>query len=249
MMRYKNVRKVNGRGEFQPFPGVTVVSNAFDNNPALCEQIYHCISSIEGIRDYYALLPFASYHMTSFGVCTQRYDGGNDWNAFIDSRLSYFQDLGTCFDQYKFDPQVNFSRVEREGAIQVVVNLLHDQDSVIDTIAHQFYRMPEVPSEFHITLAYQYNRGVPIPQRIWAEIQQNILLVMNDLPPITLAPPRLCYFESMTAFIPWDGKANPFIPQSPDKPSRSPDFFGSQVSVIDSGPDAENILPLSYQSK
>ncbi len=248
MMRYKSVRKVNERGEFQPFPGVTVVSKAFDNNPALCEQIYNCISSIEGIRDYYALLPFASYHMTSFGVCTQRYEGGNDWNAFIDRSLSYFQDLGTCVNSHKFDPQISFSSVEREGAIQVVVNLLHDQDRMIHTIAHQVDRTPAVPSEFHITLAYQYNMGVTIPKRIWAEIQQNILLVFKDLPPITLAPPRLCYFESMTAFIPWDGKANPFIPQSPNNFSRSPVFFGSQVPAIDSGHNSEKILPLSYKS-
>lgn len=250
MTRYKNLRKVNERGEFQPFPGVTVISNAFDNNPELCEQIYNCISSIEGIRDYYALLPFQSYHMTSFGVCTKRYDGGKDWNGLIEKGLSYFQNLDSCFEANKFIPEVTFKRVERECAIQVMVNLPPNQNRVITGIANQFDRMPEIPSEFHITLAYRYNMSAHIPKKIWIQIQDNIIQVVKDHDPINLAPPRLCYFNSMTEYVPWDGKANPFISSSPTNYSRrSPALFGSQESELDSSCDSENILPLSYKLK
>lgn len=205
------MRKIDENGNFQPFAGITVVSSMFGSNQLLCAALYRYLSESKILAQYYSLLPYDSYHMTAFSVCNQLWDGGGDWEGYIQKKLLDFQRLDSALKNRPFFSNITVTHLTISGAIQLVVELPKEQENVIHTIANRFGLSHQVPSEFHITLGYQYRQhGKDVADVIMAEIMGGIGQVINNHPLNPIASPQLCYFADMTAFIPWDGKCNPF---------------------------------------
>jgi hypothetical protein len=151
--------------------------------------------------------------MTLIDLYTEEKDAKNiKWKEFIRQKNKFFQQISTRFDKENIQPTITMESMVIDFAIQLVVSLPKEQQAIIQEVANTFNLNDHVPEKFHITLGYQYQ---------WYETGDDALEVNNHLHSIlsefqtqnqcfTLEKPRLCYFNDMTAFTPWDGKGFPF---------------------------------------
>lgn len=211
--------KIDEKGTYTRFPGFTVIASVGAEESKLWEAIYNSIANNSVVRKYYAPLPASSYHMTAMGLFTQQYDGGTDWEGFIKAKMPFFKRLHEALHEREFKPEISFVEVNTSSTIHIVVSLPKEQQDIINDIAKEFDMESNVPFAFHITLAYQYEM---IDEASIGEVRLELTKVRDAIntilaaktSPLVIEPPKLTYFNDMTAFIPWDGKTSPFTTTS-----------------------------------
>lgn len=242
----KPMPKLNKKGTYTEFPGVTVVAPTSTNNLQFWEAIYNFLNQNELVTEHYSLLPHASYHMTTHNLYTKEHTPTpHGWNKFIDDNLAFFETLqnqiSTLLD---FSPEITISgHIITDNVIQLVVEVPEMQHEKINNLAEFFNIQHLMPPVFHVTLAYQYKELDQISKnKIALDLSNQISALLPLTPPLHMYPPALTYFNDMTQFIPWDGTFNPFT-QSFDKDNR---FFSINNT---NGPKLDVPTPLEDPSK
>ena len=224
MKGYRELRKIDERGCYQYYPGVTVVANLYDNNEALCKALHERLSENELICRYYSPLPASSYHMTAMSVCNAKFNGRGNWEKFVADKIPFFRKIHSRVEEVSFSPQISVDRFRTKSVIQGIFTMPDLQKNLIMSLSREFGLQDEPFFTPHVTLAYQYRTlEFELSELIEQEIQTILFGVFKEHDdPYFLAPLRLCYFDDMQKFITWNGDRNPFI-----SVSRSHDsFFG-----------------------
>lgn len=213
------LHKVNRRGEFTPFPGVTVIAKVREEDRDFWSTVNEALKSDPLITQYYAVLPDTSYHMTTNNLHTQRGKTSEEWESFIRTEKNMFEALQTRLDQKHFTPELKFKGWHANGAIQLIVEIPKKQMEIIKAVAKEFKIERKMPRFFHITLAYQYTRmDSTTIKKMEKRIREIFDTHLASTSQWTLQAPHLCFFNDMTAYHEWDGHGFPFEPV-PSEPS------------------------------
>ena len=206
------LEKMDNKGNYTKFPGITTVASVKERDYLFWENVYNLIVQTDALKDYYSPLPYASYHMTTINLYTEAAIGSKKWKNFIINNEIFFQSLQKDFRNGAFEPQISIESIDVYGAIKILVKLPDEQNKIIHKIAKKYNLQSEVPHEYHITLAYQIKYLEKSEQSKIKEYLQHklneLLSLYNN--PLVLDTPNLCFFNDMTAFIPWDGAQFPF---------------------------------------
>ena len=202
--------KINNCGEYRPFAGVTVISPVVQENTTFWSELHTLVSNPVLVK-YFTPLPYESYHMTTNNLYIK--ENCDNWHEFIDTHLVFFERFSDNLAKYSFQPQVTITGVTTDGAIQLSVHFcLPDQEDTIFRIGEKHKCEEGIPSQFHITLAYQYKKITREDKPVFDAAIQAIRDTTRNCQ-ITLNPPGLHIFNDMTHYTPWDGKTNPFQPE------------------------------------
>lgn len=200
------LEKLNDKGEFTYFPGVTVISKVLREDNEIWTNVYELLNSVQIIKDNYALLPISSYHFTSIYLYNNRSGDNESWSDLLRSHSQQFIQLSKAFES-KFipKPEFIFKSIIVDGVIQIALTpVSHEYDEYLKTVAKKFGLEDRVPAEFHITLAYQYK---PLSHENTQQILTTLMEKLVRLFHLKMGfhTPQLCYFDDMTKFNLWDG--------------------------------------------
>lgn len=174
------------------------------NNLSLLFKFTMCRSGVL-LSEYYSFLPSSSYHMTTHNLFIEEGLTNDEWRRQICKHEKLLHGLALFVNNQIFQPEARLSTCETNGGLQVHLDLPKDQSSIIETIADNFNISQGLPYLWHITLAYQYKQLPPniSHDAVAATLMRVVHSVLHD-DLIVFDPPKLCYFEDMTAFYPWD---------------------------------------------
>ncbi len=209
---YPDTAKVNPVGQYNPFLGVTVVAAVGNSNKEMLQKIYDELNQNLLIKQYYALLPVSSYHMTTMNLFTEKGNKPENWKEFVTNQLPLFQYLNKRLQAQAFYPHVTLDKPTVSGTIKLAVHLDAQETSKVYSLAKEFSHEKDVPVPFHITLGYLYK---DMTQEVRDQITTQLLKIVNEVwrsnsKPIVLDLPKLCYFRDMQEFVSWSGDFNPF---------------------------------------
>lgn len=203
--------KIDATGSYIEFPGVTIIAPTLKTSQEndFLHRIHQSLTSSTLLTQYYTPLPDESYHMTTCNLYTKN-EHNLDWFKFITDKLEFFQNIFMQLKTHEFTPEASIEAVQFGRALQLRLSLPENQKKMIQEFAQTFGIEDRIPSFFHITLAYGYKdiSDEKVHQEITAALEEIIAPYINQK--IKLDVPTLCYFESMKAFIPWDGRTYPF---------------------------------------
>lgn len=215
MQRNKNINKINDKGEFQTFEGVTVISKIHPSSHLLLSTLLSNLSCISSLESHFSLLPMSSLHMTTNNLYVAA--DKNNWNRFINSNLNFFQSLAILLKQnnYLLTATIEDIIILENAVIQLTLTLPSNLKTEIQQTARFFGIADGIPNEFHITLAYQYK---PLSKyeldKLQSLLRNQLTYILSQFSSheVSLNTPSLCFFKNMQEFIEWDGKCNPFSP-------------------------------------
>lgn len=204
--------KIDEKGRFLSFPGVTVIAPVGAQNTALFENLYQMLLLKEQLTNRCALLPVSSYHMTTHNLYVENDAGKGNLRPFLQQKLPFFQSLSRRLQEAQFRPTVQVQGVAAGQTLGLRLALAQDQAQIVDSIAREFGIQDKIPAFFHITLCYFFDRSSSdLRKQLANELQAPILeLFGNYGPQVTLESPQLSYFFDMTAFYPWSAATIPF---------------------------------------
>lgn len=203
--------KVDSSGRYMRFPGVTVIAPVGEENSNSWKKLYDGLKQSSLIQKYYALLPMSSYHMTTLNLFTEQETKSANWVEFVDSKRDFFQMIDAKLKSQEFHPQVQILRPEAAGTIHLIVRMDGQHKSKVLAFGREASLPHKVPNPFHITLGYLFTKITQDQKReVEFEVQKLVSQAFGPEPALVLDSPRLCFFNDMVAFIPWDGKSNPF---------------------------------------
>ncbi|WP_133137905.1 DUF1868 domain-containing protein [Legionella rowbothamii] len=226
--------KINEEGKFTPFPGLSVISSIHSEDEPFWKNIFNFLQQDPLIAEHYSLLPVTSYHMTTYNLFVQNHTSEDQWLAFIDKNLTFFQLMHEHLLMFlNFSPSITQStKIITKPVLQLVVDIPTAQKDKIVSIASFFNLTENIAFPFHITLGYQHKAlNHTEHEKIEKTLSANVhkLMLSNTVP--SLKPPTLSYFNDMTAFIPWDGRINPFRTSSTSILGASPPMQEKQLIV------------------
>ena len=205
-------RKINEKGKYCLFPGITVVSACFPEHKDFCYEVYNALSESDLLVQYFSLLPAESYHMTTMDLHTQE-RVGDKWRSFVEKNLPRFREIKQTLQKADITPVIEDMRIDASKGIILQLTVSAEQRELIKQTAEKLDIEEAIPPFFHITLAY------PIPQKLISkelrsQLQEEVLVrlskIIESYPAMVIAQAKLCYFHDMNAFIPWDAQESPF---------------------------------------
>jgi hypothetical protein len=209
----ETLKKINDQGNYCWFPGVTVVAGVSAESLVFWERIQSALKTVPGLLEHFSPLPTSSYHMTAVNLYTERWDmpSGN-WASFLSHNLPWFNGLHKEIESLGFHPKVKADLPLVSSIIYLPIHLEPTQNSKIHELSNKFGIQNRIPEELHITLGYQYKSMSDTYRRVLQhDVQETLKPLLASLAsPFELNEPKLCYFNDMTAFIPWAAESNPF---------------------------------------
>ena len=222
-------RKVDGTGRYLRFRGTTVVAAA-EAGAATWVSLHATLCAMPQITDHYSLLPVDSYHLTTMSlfherspngglqVASEQHEPPRSWEALLEDQLDWLRRLESEGIRTESAPlEGTIAEPIVGGVIMIAVDLGAEATARIRDQASRWgvtQRFPAaVPDPFHVTLGYMYRRP---PDDGWDVLSGAVHTAMAAAVPSAQArrvrfdAPRLCYFNDMTKFIPWDASSNPF---------------------------------------
>lgn len=225
--------RIDEKGQYCPISGTTVVSAIQASDTQFWRMVYNHLKNCPTICRYYAPLPYTSYHMTAIALDTiDDVSQDENWPAFINEKMPFYSELHKALSAQKIVPNIRFDFLSEFNLIVLAVSLPPEQVEAIQNMAKRHDCKNGIPMNFHITLAYQYDTNLTREDcdKINEELEP-LRRLFAQKKRIKLDPPKLCYFNNMTHFTPWDGSTNPFI-IPPSKPSLFSDIYSSVLSGI-----------------
>ncbi len=205
--------KIDYFGNYLLFRGVTLISPIKQKDVSEWKKLHDLLAGTELIAEHYSLLPYHSYHMTLNNLYTEEEIRNIAWGQFINENSVFFQNLDYIVSRMELNPEITItSDVSTQNVIQLHFSLPDEHRRQMEFISNSLQVQHKLPSSYHMTLGYQIP-AYPIDSKTMREVRGTIERVVDEVFPsrrLNLAPPRLCYFNSMEAFIPWDGRMNPF---------------------------------------
>lgn len=213
MIPYSPPVKIDSNGNYLRFRGVTIVSNLKDKDGEIWEIFQKEISNNPIITESYSLLPSSSYHMTTLSLYTEKNDGGAHFESFIESKLSWFQNVSEKLFLSEINPKVTVQKaIAGRSALLIPVDLDLESKKINEAFGEALSLKDKIPEEYHLTLGYPF-KSLSAEEKLRAENEVQKVVEKIFLPEtqtFEFKKPTLCYFLDMTRFIPWDGKENPF---------------------------------------
>ena len=198
--------KLDSNGNYLPFPGYTVICKlGVGEESDVWHNLHTNLNHNKRITDYYSILPFSTWHVTAINLFTQRAVESNqlEWDTYVASKKDFLNELTQVLGQSPLTPVISYLDLHTEGALQL--NVVLDPQSVrrIEALASRYGYERNIPHRFHVTLGYQY-KELPHShlEELKAELTSLIQTCFNTRT-IELQPAQLCYFDDMTAYIPW----------------------------------------------
>jgi len=197
--------KIDDQGNYLKFPGYTVVSKIQLDSPNPWQALFDSLSENEKIKGKFALLPLRSWHMTAINLFTQNdvTTQGNDWDDTVRKNEPFFIALAASLEEAAFEPKINYRDLILEGVIQLEFLLDEETTQKIREVAKRHACEGLISTPPHITLAYQYRHLTPTESSTLETELRLIFQTHFGNTEMTLEPPKLCYFEDMTDFRPW----------------------------------------------
>jgi hypothetical protein len=181
--------KIDRRGNFLPYPGITVISKVDDCE--VFEQIERILRDSEDLKESLSPLPKESYHVTICDIYSNYLSlekilkNMDSWIS-LKKRLSNFEDI---------EWTMKMEYVYNKDTFGIVVKIPPELISLNNEI-NNFLGKPTkyVP---HLTLGYFYN-DILIDDDIKPIKEKIESIIVNKY--VSLLPPKLCYFPDMTDF-------------------------------------------------
>mmetsp|Transcript_14356 Transcript_14356/g.25247 ORF Transcript_14356/g.25247 Transcript_14356/m.25247 type:complete len:242 (-) Transcript_14356:26-751(-) len=210
-------KKFSSDGRYLRFPGLTVVCDMQDSEAGELGQLPKVLHAQPCLGRMMSPLPPESYHVTLLDICCQYKLGMDDdaWSAKLQDPC--WAALAKEVEEADFRPTLRVQKVTMwSGGIGVVMESAEESTAEHPGSVPLGKRMAsflgigsDQKHPWHFTLAYCPQPGAfdsCDPNILEAERQAVEVAVKAALPDaVTLAPARLCRFESMEAFVPWDG--------------------------------------------
>lgn len=210
----EQLTKVDEQGAYSPFSGVTVVSSCYPEHKMFCTTIYNALKSNSLVMEFFSPLPASSYHMTTMSLETEQ-EIGNLWDEFILDNLDNYRKIKNELETNPIYPLIEKVQVNISWTISLTVFLSKAQEIQIKETAKAVKIEDTVPRVFHITLAYprpNKKTSAVITQRLQNELTAQLETLIGQFHfPMKVAQAKLCYFNDMIAFHPWNAESNPFI--------------------------------------
>ena len=204
--------RIDENGQYSPLAGTTVISTIQDSDNGFWRLIHNQLKKSPTICRYYAPLPYTSYHMTCFALDTiEDISPNEDWITFINQKTTFYSQLHNALSTSQILPNIKFGYLSDRNLIVLQVELSSKEMDAITKFATQYGCEEGIPMCFHITLAYQYNDFAEEDYREILKELEPLQNIFKQKKTILFSPPKLCYFNDMTHFTPWDGKTNPFV--------------------------------------
>lgn len=205
-------KKLDSDGNYELYPGLTIVAHVLEKDSAFWSKIYELISHHDLLKKYYAPLPKTSYHMTTTNLFTEAAIGKKKWKAFVVDNNTYFKNLYEELQNQTFTPRILIKKINVSYCISLSILLTEEQKQIISNLAEKFNILNGIPNHFHMTLAYPYQ---PINDHLIKKIENELNVAFKRLihkhgESFTLQSPTLCYFNDMLKFMPWDVRSFPF---------------------------------------
>ncbi len=208
-----NRRKVDEQGRYVSFKGVTVVADVTKTDIPFFTELYDALAEMPILKNYYALLPVPSYHMTTLNLFTKKDD--KSWAKTLTKRKADFKNIATRFATIEVMPEVSPQRITASTTIKLVVNVQSAYADEMHKIGSDFGIESKIPNPLHITLGYLYQ---DIPNDILESLRKELRKVLAALlrahhyvdKAFILDQASLRYFNDMTDFPQWDGENDPF---------------------------------------
>lgn len=231
-------KKIDEKGNYTVFPGITVISKTTDAENPLWYALHELLINDQDVVAHFSPLPYQSYHMTAINVCTKHDMSDNEWENFVMNKQLFFQSLNQALNESKFMPTLSIQSIRMIGALQLNVTLPEEQVNTIKETAKTYGLEKQVPAYFHITLAYQFKHISPaLIMKLQTALNHKISsIVASHAQQSLLNPPQLCFFKDMTHFTPWNGDHYPFVEEAINKNS----FFAEKDTSIDPAADTKD---------
>jgi hypothetical protein len=199
--------KLDSDGNYQPFPGYTVICKLnLEETADIWRNIFSHLVNNSKVTDFYSILPFSSWHVTAINLFTKEAvkESQLEWGAYVASKQVFFNELIQVLKQNPLTPSMHYSRLHMEGALQIEVVLDNQRANQIEALAKCYKYERSIPRFFHVTLGYQYKILNDAQfKALKLELTPLIQAYFKDLT-LKLQPAQLCYFDDMTAFTPLD---------------------------------------------
>lgn len=201
--------KIDERGNYLPFPGTTVVAAIRDADLPLWRALHAALDSLDVVKEHYALLPAESYHMTTSDLFTAREHG----LARIEGELPHLREFHQALVENAYEPSIVVEGFSvRPNVCRLNLAFSEEQQAINKDVCERFGFLDRIPPVFHITLGYSFR---PTSERIRDTISEAIGATLKCWGKrYVLDQPRLCYFDDMTKFIPWDARSWPWAMES-----------------------------------
>lgn len=220
--KLKEKQKVNAEGVYQPFPGITVVCDSPQSDEGPLATLPATLKALPTLGRLFAPLPPASYHVTTLDILTKFEMGLADdlagWAAVL-AQSRWAPATNALFDaQARPELRVkdiiltgNTILVELEPAAESTCS--HPKDLGVNAQLVELLGMDRNQLHpWHFTLAYCTDHAghqAASPEALEHD-RITLLKAVKEAVPETLPleEAKLCRFEDMTAFVPWDGVAS-----------------------------------------
>lgn len=201
-------KKLDNQGNFQTYRGLTIISAVASEQKLLWQELYECLNNIQELKKIVKLLPPESYHMTLFDLVTEEKVKQN-WKTFVETQLPFMQEISETLNTHELNLSVSVEQVNLKSVLVIELKTEQEEQSMIDSLALKLDLLSHIPRHgHHLTLGYRYREGKDEDFNPIKEIVANKLNALFTK--IKLSPAKLCYFNSMTHFEPWDGQKNPW---------------------------------------
>lgn len=217
--------KIDASGEYRRFPGVTVVCDLPPDLDGGLAGLAEVLSSLPTLGPLVSPLPPESYHVTVLSICCQYRLGDDDaaWRERLrDARWAM---AATTLLEADLAPRLRAERVTLHGTA-IGVELAPLDRSVpaapadlplvgqlreLLSLPGRMGLRPRRGNPWHVTLGYFHSpKALRACEAVDIEADRRVLeaAVLAALPGavVSLSPARLCRFEDMTCFSPWDGR-------------------------------------------
>lgn len=207
------LKKLDKDGNFSHFPGITIVSHGYSQQPSFCQKIYRALFENTEINEHYSLLPAKSYHMTEVNLCNEA-ALETEWKSFVLDNIDNFRAINAELRKHPIQPMIEKIEVASGETIMLVVSLPESQVEKIKDMASSLGISEGIPEVFHVTLAYarpQKKPSMNVAERLEEVINEHLNTILLDTTlPMSFGLATLCYFNDMTAFHPWHVEDYPF---------------------------------------
>lgn len=220
--KLKAKQKVDAEGVYQPFPGVTVVCDIPRSDEGPLATLPDTLKALPTLGPLFAPLPPVSYHVTTLDILTKFEMGLADdpagWAAVLAQSCWAPAVKAVADAQTRPELRVkdivltgNTIRVELEPAAESTCS--HPRDLGVNATLMELVGMDRNQLHpWHFTLAYCTDHAAQEAASPDALEQDRIAILkaVKEAVPETvpLEEAKLCRFEDMTAFVPWDGGAS-----------------------------------------
>jgi hypothetical protein len=201
--------KLNAEGQYQPFPGITVVAPVDHETKARLKPFFEGLAESVTVKRYCAPLPLESAHMTTLNLFTQGKKSSEEWSQFLKEKKPLLKKLRAHLQKHAFRPTGKVKTLSFFSTGQFVLDLSPEQDEKLRAVAKRFQLEQTLPGKWHVTFCYFY-KEVPMADTLAfrEELERITTKALGSMQPrMTFEAPSIHTFQDMESYEPWKTKS------------------------------------------